>query len=273
MASKTPADARTGERLKIAHLYPEAMDLYGDLGNVLTLVRRCEWRGIRVEVVDVPVGQSVDLSGTDIIVMGGGQDDAQSFVARDLVARGPAIRDLIDHGAAALAVCGGFQLFGRSYVTSSGRELPGIGVFDAHTVASSKRLVGNVVIEGRLQRWGATHAYAPIRIVGFENHSGVTHLDGSTRALGRVLIGAGNAGNGLEGAVYKNAIGTYLHGPLLPRNPKLADHLIVAGLAHRFGTVQPLSPLDDDLENEALRVALLRCRTGLGPSDRERRAG
>lgn len=253
----------SGRRLRIAHLYPSAMDLYGDIGNVLALVRRCQWRGIAAEVVPVDVGCGVDLAGVDMLIMGGGQDSAQSHIAYDLRQRGEAVRDLIARGLPALVVCGGFQLFGTSYVTSRGEAIPGIGVFNAYTVAGPKRLVGNVAIETRLQRYGAAHAQAPLTVIGFENHSGLTYLGQGTRPFGRVLTGAGNLGDGaVEGAVYRNAIGTYLHGPLLPKNPRVADHLITAALAYRYGAALPLQPLDDALEISAHDVAMARCETG-----------
>ena len=259
----TPEYRRSPMKIRVAHLYPQAMDLYGDGGNVVALQRRCEWRGIRTEVVDVHVGRQVDLSDVDIIVMGGGQDTAQAFVAEDLRQRGALLRDLVDGGAAALAVCGAFQLFGTSYTTAEGQTLDGIGVFDAHTVSGADRFIGNVTVEVRLQRFGAAHAQAPLGVVGFENHSGLTYLGSEAAPFGRVLNGAGNLGDGTsEGAVYKNAIGTYLHGPLLPKNPRLADHLIHAALSHRYGTVGPLVALDDVLELDAHRVALTRCETG-----------
>jgi CobQ-like glutamine amidotransferase family enzyme len=251
-------------RLTLAHLYPEAMDLYGDLGNVLALLRRCEWRGIDVDVVEVRVGESVDLSVADLIVMGGGQDTAQAYVASDLNKRGPVIRGLVDEGAAVLAVCGGFQLFGASYTTASGRVMEGIGVFDAATIAGRRRFIGNITLEAFLQRWGAAHASAPIQIVGFENHSGRTELGPRARPLGQVMCGAGNLGDGtIEGAVYRNAIGTYLHGPVLPKNPRLADHLILCALAHHDGEVAPLESLDELTEMRAHRVALMRCDSGM----------
>jgi len=239
------------------------MDLYGDIGNVLALVRRCQWRGIAVEVVPVDVGCHVDLADMDMLVMGGGQDSAQSHIAHDLRERGEVVRGLIDRGLPALVVCGGFQLFGTSYITSHGEAIEGIGVFNAHTIAGPKRLVGNVAIETRLQRYGAAHAQAPLTVIGFENHSGLTYLDQTVRPFGRVLKGAGNLGDGTaEGAAYHNAIGTYLHGPVLPKNPRLADHLITAALAYHYGTAQPLRLLDDALEISARDVAIARCETG-----------
>lgn len=248
------------KRLTIAHLYPDAMDLYGDIGNVIALKRRCEWRGIGVEIVDVCVGTDADLSDIDLFVMGGGQDAAQMHVARDLAGRGSEIRDAVEMGAAALAVCGGFQLFGASYATSAGDTMPGIGVFDAYTVGGPQRMIGNITVEARLQRFGAAHQQAPLRLVGFENHSGRTTLGEAAKPLGRILESSSDSGGPrFEGAVYKNAIGTYLHGPLLPKNPRLADHLIIAALAHRYGAAEPLSALDDTLESSARRVALERC--------------
>jgi CobQ-like glutamine amidotransferase family enzyme len=236
------------------------MDLYGDIGNVIALRQRCEWRGLDVKLVEVRVGQLADLSDCDLLVMGGGQDSAQTLVAEDLADRGDVIRSLVDEGAAALLVCGGFQLFGSEYTTAAGETMPGLGVFDARTSAESVRVVGNVVSEVRLQRWGAAHPNAPLRLVGFENHSGRTFLGEHTEPFGRVIHGSGNTGDGsVEGAMYRNAIGTYLHGPLLPKNPQLADHLIIAALAHRYGTPEPLAALDDTVEMDAHRSITARC--------------
>lgn len=255
------------KKLKLAHLYPELMDLYGDGGNVLALRRRCEWRGIDVDVVEVRISEPADLSDVDLIVMGGGQDASQLAVAPDLTRRAASIRQAIDQGAAALVVCGGFQLFGTEYLTVSGDTLDGIGVFDAWTVAGEGRVIGNVTTRVSLQRWGAAHAHAPIDVVGFENHAGRTILGAGAEPLGKVVHGGGNLGNStVEGAVYRNAIGTYLHGPLLPKNPLLADHLIVAALAHRYGTAEPLASLDDVVEMGAHQVALERSAHGGGAS-------
>lgn len=261
----------SGDRtIKIASFYPELMDLYGDLGNVLTIKRRCEWRGINVEIVEVRHRQPAEIADADLLLMGGGEDSAQSVVAADLQDRAQLVRELIDGGAAALVVCGGFQLFGASYTTSSGETLPGIGVFNARTTAGSDRLIGNIVVEARLRRYGAAYAQPPVELVGFENHAGRTTLGEGCAPLGRVLCGGGNDGvSGTEGAVYRNAIGTYLHGPLLPKNPHLADHLIVAALAHRYGVVGPLAPLEDGAERRAHHVAAERClcaSTGPGPA-------
>lgn len=254
------ADARSRDRLTIVHLYPEAMDLYGDIGNVLALRRRCQWRGIDTIFTEVRVGDDTTLADADLIVIGGGQDSAQSYVAADLRSRGPEIRERIAEGAAALAVCGGFQLFGTEYRMASGATLEGVGVFDARSEAGQQRFIGNVAIETSLQRYGAAHAQPPIGIVGFENHAGITRLGPTAKPFGRVVRGAGNLGDGtMEGAVYRNAIGTYLHGPLLPKNPRLADHLIIAALAHLRGEAGPLPSLHDVIELEAHLTAARRC--------------
>jgi lipid II isoglutaminyl synthase (glutamine-hydrolysing) len=245
--------------IKIAHLYPEAMDLYGDSGNVRTLVKRCQWRGLEAEVVEVYLGEAADLGDVDLIFIGGGQDSAQGRVARDIVRHTSMIRDLVDGGAAALAICGGFQLFGSEYLVASGATLPGIGVFDAWTLADRNRVIGEITTEVSLQLWNTEPAPPPIVVVGFENHAGRTFLGSKESPFGRVVHGGGNLGDGsVEGAVYRNAIGTYLHGPLLPRNPQIADHLIRAALTHRYGPVGPLPPLDDVAELNAHSAAMRR---------------
>jgi len=245
--------------IKLAHLYPETMDLYGDVGNVVAVKRRCEWRGIGVDAIEVRCGQAADLSDIDLFVMGGGQDSAQVQVAEDLCRRGGAIRDRIDEGAAALVVCGGFQLFGVDYTTSDGELLPGIGVFDAKSTAADMRLIGNVTVRAQLRRWGDPDSKMTLDVVGFENHAGRTILRENATAFGTVSQGGGNLGDGtVEGAVHRNAIGTYLHGPLLPRNPRLADHLIESALAHRYGASEPLGALDDVVEMDAHRLAMTR---------------
>ncbi len=261
-------DTTARRRIRLAHLYPDVMDLYGDRGNVVALARRCEWRDIELEVVDVHVGDRVDMDDIDMVFIGGGQDTGQTHVARDLARRGGAIRDLVERGGAALAVCAGFQLFGSGYVTAMGRELPGIGVFDAHTVGSRDRIIGNVIVETV-----AVAGEAPMTLVGFENHSGRTHLGRGARPLGRVVQGGGNLGDaGAEGAIYGNAIGTYLHGPLLPKNPELADRLILAALRYRHGADARLAALDDALERRAHEAAIARIAE-LGDGARPRMAG
>lgn len=247
--------------LTVFHLYADTLNLYGDFGNVQALRRRCEWRGIGCRVENVGIGHAADFRDCDLLFVGGGQDRAQSLVADDLVKHGEVIRERIEDGMVALAVCGGFQLLGRSFLTSEGVTLPGIGVFAADTVAGTGRLIGDVVVD-----CGATpHEWlrdgGDATLVGFENHSGHTRLDPGLEPLGRVVCGYGNEGAGsFEGAVYRHCIGTYLHGSLLPKNPWLADRLIATALEQRFGTGAPFPPLDDRLERLAHERAVAHCR-------------
>lgn len=259
--------------VRLFHLYPDAMNLYGDLGNVLALKRRCEWRGIRFEVTDVKVGDLVDLGEADIAFMGGGQDRGQKIVGADLLERGPALIERVEEGMAALTVCGGFQLFGTYFHTADGTDIPGIGLFDAHTVGGTKRLIGNVVadISEQAARWIPEFSYAsassdalpePLTLVGFENHSGLTYLGQNTAPLGKVVRGYGNLGDRtVEGGWRGAAFGTYLHGSLLPKNPWFADHLIRCALLSRYGEQIELAPLDDDLEIAAHQSAVERTKT------------
>lgn len=256
-------------KVKLYHLYPDAMNLYGDMGNILTLKKRCEWRGIEFEVVEVRIGSEVDFSDADILFMGGGQDRGQDIIANDFKKRAREIKDLIDGGLVALTICGGFQLFGQYFKTQSGQEIPGIDVFDAHTEAGEKRLIGNIVLDisQTATSWNNSYKFGIVEkprttLVGFENHSGLTHLGPKTKPLGYVLTGYGNLGDGgYEGGVYKNAFGTYLHGPLLPKNPHLADHLISIALLNRYQSVIPLDPIDDSLEMAAHDAAIARAKT------------
>ena len=332
-------------KLVIGYLYPSIMSQYGDTGNVLCLAQRCRWRGIDVEELALEMGQAVDPEGIDLFFMGGGADSHQRLIAQDLLeVKGDGLRRAVEAGAAALLICGGYQLFGRFYRPFRGDDLPGLGVLDAYTVhwaadragqrarglrswfdrltmsggsrpssgsstplilspskdepvgahldapllassgpirptmragriaekdmairgiatAGRERMVGNVIVQ-----WG------PHTLVGFENHGGRTYLGQGGAAgpgglgkegvkpLGKVLLGRGNNGrDGYEGAAYKNVIGTYLHGPLLPKNPHLADHLIAAALRRRHGPVE-LAPLDDSLELETHAGAVKRAR-------------
>ncbi len=244
-------------RLRIVHLYPDLMSVYGDLGNVIALRRRAEWRGIEVEVVEITRGERFDPVDADLLFFGGGQDREQAVVSPDFVAeKAVAVADAVAGGAALLAICGGYQLLGRSYTTFEGQELPGAGVFDMRTVPGPKRHIGNALIEVDLDGERLT-------LVGFENHSGRTYLADGVRPLGRVIVGAGNNGEDrTEGAVYRNAYGCYLHGSLLPKNPWLADRLLAAALRRRYGDDAPLAPLDDRLENDAHRMVEARIRHG-----------
>ena len=236
-------------KLVIAHLYPREMNIYGDLGNIIALQKRLEWRGYETEVRPVEVGQGFDFTQADLLFGGGGQDRGQLLVAQDLQEKGDALRKAAADGLPMLLICGLYQLFGHGFTTASGQELPGIGVFDAHTRGTTVRMIGNIVLDSP---WG--------RLVGFENHSGATTLAKGQNALGKVLKGYGNAPKGqFEGAISRNAIGTYLHGSLLPKNPALADHLISEALK-RKGISEPLQPLDDQLELQAAAAAARRPR-------------
>jgi hypothetical protein len=198
-----------------------------------------------VRVVAVDEGDGFDLEEADIVVAGGGEDASQLAIAGDLVERGPAIHRAVAAGVAFLTVCGTYQLFGRRFVTAGGDEIPGIGVFGAETFGGGTRMIGNVVVDSP---WGD--------LVGFENHSGRTHLDPGQRSLGRVRRGHGNDGDsGEEGAIVHNCVGTYLHGSVLPKNPALADDLIRRALMRRSASAPDLTPLDDTLERRAAAAA------------------
>lgn len=250
-------------KLRLAHLYPEVMNLYGDRGNVIALSRRCLWRGIELEVFPLGVGDPTDFSRFDLVFIGGGQDREQMMVCHDLAStKGPRLKEAVEDGLPGLAICGGYQLAGTFYRTGDGEEMPGAGILDIWTVAGNKRMIGNVVVESRL-------GGSPATLVGFENHSGRTYLGKGVMPLGSVLVGFGNNGEDrTEGAVYKNFIGTYLHGSLLPKNPWLCDWLIKAALERRYGEAGfpkgALSPLDDALELAAHAAAARRAGYSLG---------
>jgi CobQ-like glutamine amidotransferase family enzyme len=239
--------------LRIVHLYPDLMSVYGDRGNVLTLRRRAEWRGYEVEVKELSLGDALDPGEVDLIFFGGGQDREQEVVSPDfLLQKGEAVREAVERGAALLSVCGGYQLLGSSYTTVDDQELPGAGLFDIRSVPGPRRHIGNVLIDSSLDT-------IPRTLVGFENHSGRTYLAPTVEPLGRVVVGAGNNGeDGTEGAVYKGAIGCYLHGSLLPKNPWLADFLLRNALRHRLQDDVDLAPLDDRLEQQAHDAVAMR---------------
>ena len=238
-------------RLTIGWLYGASMNIYGDRGNVLALVQRCRWRGIQAEVVTIGVGEPLAPDRCDLYFWGGGQDREQVPAARDMQgAKGDLLRAEVADGAPLLAICGGYQLLGRYYRTADGEELPGIGLVDAWTEAGPERAIGNVVVES--DEFGT--------IVGFENHSGRTFLGPEVRPLGRVTVGRGNNGrDGTEGCRANSAIGCYLHGALLPKNPAVADYLIAAALRRRYG-VERLAALDDALEVRAQGAAVRRAQ-------------
>jgi CobQ-like glutamine amidotransferase family enzyme len=240
--------------IRVCHLYPDQLNIYADRGNIAVFRSRALARGHELEVIGVGAGEPLD-SDCDLIYLGGGQDCEQQLIAPDLAARRDEILAALKGGAALLAVCGGYQLLGRGYRDRSGAEMPGAGVLPLETVAGDGRMIGDVAIECELDP-GETHS-----VVGFENHGGRTKLDERAVPLGRVVHGFGNDGeSGYEGCRLGNAIGTYLHGPLLPRNPWLADWILSRALERRLGEPVDLEPLEDDLEHEAHAVALKRAR-------------
>jgi CobQ-like glutamine amidotransferase family enzyme len=243
--------AGAGERsLRVCALYPDLMNIYADRGNLLLLERRCRWRGIGFQLSSSSLGDDLDPDGADLFYMGGGQDRDQRLCAYDLAERKrEALHEVAGRGGVILAVCGGYQLLGHSYQLGE-ESLPGAGLVDLWTVRADNgggdvagRLIGNVAIEVVLEEGGA-----PAVLAGFENHGGRTHLGPAARPLGRVLSGHGNNGeDGYEGVRDRGIIGTYLHGPLLPKNVWFADWLIQTAL----GLEEPLAPLEDDLERRA----------------------
>jgi lipid II isoglutaminyl synthase (glutamine-hydrolysing) len=241
-------------KIVIGHLYPDYLNIYADRGNIAVLARRAAWRGHEVEVRSVSVGEQISPGDHDLLYVGGGQDREQALVAEDLAGKASGVLDAVAGGAALLAVCGGYQLLGRSYRDLQGNDLPGIGLFPLETVAGEKRMIGDVLLECELEP-GERHTLA-----GFENHAGRTLLDPGAEPLGHVLAGFGNDGeSGWEGVRVGRAVGTYLHGPLLPRNPWFADWVIRQALAHRLGGEPPqLEPLPDELESQAHAVSARR---------------
>ena len=240
--------------LRLAHFYPTLMNLYGDRGNIMALQRRGAARGIRLQVTPIHLGDNWEPAETDIVFIGGGQDREQRRILADLQERAPALRDYRDNDQVILAICGGYQLFGNFYRSADGEELRGAGVFDTNTLHPGTRYprcVGNVVA-----MWeGDT-------LVGFENHGGRTYLNQGQAPLAEVVAGFGNnGGDRTEGARVCNAFGTYLHGALLPKNPRFADRILQLALQRRYGD-GALPPLDDGWEArahaEALHVSLRR---------------
>ena len=241
--------------LRLAYLYPDLMNIYADRGNVECLVRRCEWRGLRLEVDRVYAGTEFDPAAVDLLFIGGGQDRQQQAASLDLSGRGGRlVRQAIDHGAVLLAVCGGYQLMSKRYIAADGSVLPGLGIFDLetrHSGTKAPRCIGDVAI-----RWDGQ------KLVGFENHGGRSYLGPDVEPLGTVISGYGNNGeDGTEGARHGRAYGTYLHGSLLPKNPHFADFLLEAALQRREPGAK-LEPLDDDEEWAAHRAALKKMRLG-----------
>jgi CobQ-like glutamine amidotransferase family enzyme len=239
--------------LNLVHLYPRLLNLYGDRGNIITLSRRCAWRGLELRVHEVGLDQPFPEVEVDMVFMGGDQDREQAVVVDDFRRlHASDLARIVETGVPVLAVCGSYQLLQRFYRPAEGPDLPGLGIFDAYTVHPGHdvpRCVGNIVGE-----------WSGVTLVGFENHGGRTHLEGETKPLARVLSGFGNNGeDGFEGARVGNVFGTYIHGSLLPKNPAFADYLLKLALRRRYPDVE-LRPLDDSLERQAHEVAVSRAR-------------
>jgi CobQ-like glutamine amidotransferase family enzyme len=242
-------------KILVGHLYPDYLNIYADRGNIAVLASRAAWRGHELELRPIGVGEPVVPGEHDLLYIGGGQDREQALIAPDLAAKSDGILGAVAAGAAVLAVCGGYQLLGRFYRDANGVELPGAALFPLETIAGERRMIGDVLLECELEP-GTRRTLA-----GFENHAGRTLLDAGATPLGRVVAGFGNDGeSGYEGCRVGRALGTYLHGPLLPRNPWLADWLLAQALAHSLGEPPELVPLRDELEAEAHRVSADRAR-------------
>lgn len=235
--------------ITLVHLYPREMNIYGDTGNVIVLRRRLQWRGVDARVVPVSVGDPMPHDA-DILLGGGGQDAAQGEIGADFAARGPELRAMADDGVVMLTICGTYQLLGHEFVTLDGRHIPGVGVLDVITRGRRERLIGNNYVD----------TIDAGRLVGYENHSGLTELGAGVRPLGTTRTGRGNNGTDrTEGAIRDNVIGTYLHGPVLAKSARFADDLLRRAL-RRQGRDDTLEPLDDSLAERAARVAVGRPR-------------
>ena len=234
-------------KLKIAHLYPELLNLYGDRGNIISMQKRLQWRGIEAEVCEYRLRDPIDFDAIDILFIGGGSDREQQLVCKRLCEMRAAFADYVERGGVVAAICGGYQLLGHYYKLQQ-ETIEGLGILDLYTEGGEGRLIGNVVIESEA---------LGCKVVGFENHGGRTHI-GNHTPLGRVVYGCGNNGeDGGEGVVYKHVVGTYLHGPLLPKNPRLCDWILQCALEQKYGAAE-LEPLDDAVELAANRYIVNR---------------
>lgn len=248
--------------LILGYLYPDLMNIYGDQGNVIVLKMRSLWRGIEFEIKKISLEDQADeLKKCDLFFFGGGQDKQQILVAKDLAGqKGDVLKKMLEGDAPLLSICGGFQLLGKSY-HFEGKTLPGINFFDMETRAGKTRFINNILIECKAftlqSKQNGVQNKSFATLIGFENHSGRTYLFGNTKPLGRVIFGHGNNGEDkTEGAIKLNAIGTYLHGSLLPKNPHLADWLIKKALEKKYSQKIQLTPLDDQLEWRAHQAAM-----------------
>lgn len=235
--------ANNNFEINIVHLYPDLLNLYGDKGNIACMQKRLEWRGIKANVHQCTnKDNSIDLKTADIIFVGGGSDREQEIVCNMLLEKKDEIKEYVEDDGVLVAVCGGYQLLGRYYQTAN-TKIEGLGILDIYTDAGKTRLIDNVVLE-------CNKFSQPI--VGFENHAGRTYIGENHTPLGKVRYGNGNTGDsGCEGVIYKNVIATYLHGPLLPKNPQLCDYILTCALKRKYPDFDKLTPLDDELENTA----------------------
>jgi lipid II isoglutaminyl synthase (glutamine-hydrolysing) len=255
--------------ITIGHFYGTMMNTYGDDGNLITLKRRCEWRGIECTIKEIPLIYDIKPGEFDLYFFGGGQDQAQMMISKDLIGNHKDRQFMIDveKGVPVLSICGGYQLLGEYYKPHEGPKLAGLSIFPAYTTASHDRMIGNIVVQpsdisyqtSDKARLNIAKPGTDWYLVGFENHSGKTYLKEGATPLGKVVTGFGNNGeDGTEGCIYKNAIGCYMHGSLLPKNPKLADWLIAKALEVKYGELIKLDPLDDTLETLAHDVMIHR---------------
>ena len=236
--------------LRIAHLYPDVLNLYGDTGNIRCMENRLRWRGLDCAVTPLPMGVSDDLTGYDLMFVGGGQDYEQELLLEDLArGRGESLKSAVADGVPVLAVCGGYQMLGAYYQNAAGHRCGFLGAVDFYTEAGPERRIGNFAFRCGIESGGSV-------VVGFENHAGRTFLGAGVSPLGRVLSGAGNNGaDGGEGIRWRNVFGTYCHGPVLPKNPALCDCILETALARKYGKSE-LAPLDDSIETAARSAAL-----------------
>lgn len=236
--------------LTVGWLYPELMSTYGDRGNIIVLQKRCEWREIGIEIKRLDLNFTINgLKSCDLLFMGGAQDQQQKIVAEDLLKKRMELERLIEDGVPGLYICGAYQFLGKSYKEANGNIIKGLDILDLYTENPGKdRLIGNVAIELDAKRYTLNANV----LVGFENHGGRTYLGKGVKPFGKIIKGFGNnGGDQTEGAVYKNTFGTYLHGPILPKNPELADLLIKLALEKKYKKNLNLSPLNDSLETQA----------------------
>ena len=228
-------------KLTIGHLYPDLLNLYGDRGNIQCFRKRLEWRGLEAEVIPFLSGDKIDFSKLDIVLLGGGSDREQEIVCKYLLEIKDNFKNYVENDGVVLAVCGGYQLLGKSYKTKD-KLIEGLGILDITTEWKPERLIRNIVLNSPL---------FDTPVVGFENHGGRTYI-GNQTPFGKVFFGLGNTGkSGYEGVIYKNVIATYLHGPLLPKNPHVCDYLLERALKRKYGEDVKLEPLPDELEHKA----------------------